>query len=265
VSPLVALTVAGTDSGGAAGVAADLTTFAALGVHGACVVTAVTAQDTTGVSAVHLMPGEMVGQQLRAVLDDLPVAVAKTGMLGTAEVVRLVAERAAGLPLVVDPVLVATSGALLGDDDVAAAYLRYLFPVAAVVTPNADEARALLGVDDPPVELAEALARSGPTAVVTGGGDDDHFCTDWVAAPGERAVPLRHPAVDTDNDHGTGCTFSAALAVHLARGATPAAAAGAAAAYTVQQLRTGSTWHLGRGRGPIAHTTPPSGQSIGAS
>jgi hydroxymethylpyrimidine/phosphomethylpyrimidine kinase len=265
MSPLVALTVAGTDSGGAAGVAADLTTFAALGAHGACVITAVTAQDTTGVSAVHPVPDEIVDQQLNAVLDDLPVAVVKTGMLGTAEVVRLVAARAAGLPVVVDPVLVATSGAVLGDEKVAAAYLHDLFPIAAVVTPNADEAKALLGADAPPRQLAEALARAGPTVVVTGGGGDDRFCTDWVAAPGEPAVPLRHAGVDTDNDHGTGCTFSAALAVQLARGATPAAAAGAAAAFTVQQLRTGSGWRLGRGRGPIAHTTPPSGHSIGAS
>jgi hydroxymethylpyrimidine/phosphomethylpyrimidine kinase len=264
MSPLVALTVAGTDSGGAAGVAADLTTFAALGVHGACVVTAVTAQDTTGVSAVHLVPAEMVGQQLRAVLDDLPVAVVKTGMLGTAEVVRLVAELSARLPLVVDPVLVATSGAVLGGDEVAAAYLRDLFPVAAVITPNAAEARTLLGVDDPPGRLAEALARCGPTVVVTGGGADGS-CTDWVATPGERAVPLRHPAVDTHNDHGTGCTFSAALAVHLARSADPAGAAAAAAAFTVRQLRTASSWRLGRGRGPIAHTSPPFDPSIGAS
>ena len=264
MSPPVALTVAGTDSGGAAGIAADLTTFAALGAHGACVVTAVTAQDTTGVHGVQLVPAGMVERQLRAVLDDLPVVVAKTGMLGTPEVVRLVAEQLAGRPLVVDPVLVATSGAVLGDDGVAAAYLRDLFPVAAVVTPNADEARTLLGSDDPPGRLAEALAGLGPTAVVTGGGDD-HTCTDWVAAPGERAVPLRHPAVATDNDHGSGCTFSAALAVHLARGATPAAAAGAAATFTVQQLRTASGWRLGRGRGPIAHTTPLLGQSIGAS
>ena len=262
-SPPVALTVAGTDSGGAAGIAADLTTFAALGAHGACVVTAVTAQDTTGVHGVQVVPAEMVARQLRAVLDDLPVAVVKTGMLGTAEVVRLVASRLAGLPLVVDPVLVATSGAVLGDDGVAAAYLRYLFPVAAVVTPNADEARSLLGSHQPPDRLAEALARIGPTAVVTGGGADGS-CTDWVAAPGERAVALRHPAVATDNDHGSGCTFSAALAVHLARGASPLDAATAAATFTVQQLRTASGWRLGRGRGPIAHT-PPVGQSIGAS
>ncbi len=255
MTPLVVLTVAGTDSGGAAGVAADLTTFAALGTHGACVVTAVTAQDTTGVHDVHVVPAASVARQLDAVLGDLPVAAVKTGMLGDAGTVRLVARRLRGLPLVVDPVLVATSGAVLGDAGVAAAYLRDLLPVATVVTPNLDEARALLGVDGPPRSLAEALALRGPTAIVTGG-TDDGTCTDWVAVPGQQAVPLHHPAVDTGNDHGTGCTYSAALAVHLARGARPLEAAAAAAAFTVERLVTGSRWSLGRGRGPIAHTPP---------
>ncbi|WP_460716989.1 bifunctional hydroxymethylpyrimidine kinase/phosphomethylpyrimidine kinase, partial [Nocardioides ginsengisegetis] len=120
MTPAVALTVAGTDSGGAAGIAADLATFAALGVHGACVVTAVTAQDTTGIRDVHPVPLASVESQLDAVLDDLPVAAVKTGMLGTPEVVELLARHLAGRPLVVDPVLVATSGVVLGDEHVVA-------------------------------------------------------------------------------------------------------------------------------------------------
>lgn len=258
-NPPVALTVAGTDSGGAAGTAADLATFAALGVHGACVITAVTAQDTTGVSDIHPVPLATVEAQLHAVFDDLPVAAVKTGMLGSAEVVELVARLCAGRPLVVDPVLVATSGAVLGGEDVRRAYLDHLLPVASVVTPNLDEARALLGHDDPPNELAAELAGArGSTsrgAVIVTGGDPEATgtCTDWLAEPGRAPIPLTHPAVHTSNDHGTGCTYSSALAAHLAHGVPLLEAADQAAAYVARQLTTSKDWTLGRGRGPIAH------------
>lgn len=255
-APPVVLSVAGTDSGGAAGLAADLVTMASWGAHGACVVTAVTAQDTTGVHAVHLVPPDVVDTQLLAVLADLPVAAVKTGMLGSAAVVALLARRLAdGPPLVVDPVLVTTSGAALGGAEVVAAYRDLLLPVATVVTPNAAEARALLGEALPAPEAAAALAALGCSVVLTGGPDLDRpaEAVDWVAVPGERPVPLAHPVVDTTNDHGTGCTHSAALATALAHGADLLAAAGSAAAYTTRQLRTSARWSLGRGRGPIAH------------
>lgn len=257
MTPPVALTVAGTDSGGAAGIAADLTTLAAHGVHGACVVTALTAQDTTGVHAVHVPPQAMVEAQLDAVLDDLPVAAAKTGMLGSPETVRLVAERLAHLPLVVDPVLVATSGAVLGDEAVRAAYLEHLLPVASVLTPNRHEAGALLGHDGPSASLAAELSTYGCAVVVTGGPDGARAtastCTDWLAVPEGAPIPLRHPAVVTDNDHGTGCTFSAALAALLARGLPLVDAVARAGAYTSAQLALGRDWDLGQGRGPVAH------------
>jgi len=254
-SPAVVLTVAGTDSGGAAGIAADLTTFADLGAHGAAVVTAVTAQDTTGVRAVHAVPSATVLAQLEAVVEDLPVAAVKTGMLGTAEIVGLVAERlhALGAPLIVDPVLVATSGAVLGDAEVVQAYLEHLLPAATVVTPNAHEAGALLGATGPPDRMAAALTRLGPAVVLTGGGSGG-TCTDWVAVPGDDPVALSHPAIETTSDHGTGCTFSAALAVQLADEVPLIAAVRRAAAYTAGQLRLSQPWTLGRGRGPIAHT-----------
>jgi hydroxymethylpyrimidine/phosphomethylpyrimidine kinase len=255
MNPAVVLTVAGTDSGGAAGLAADLATFAAFGVHGACVVTAVTAQDTTGVHDVHPVPLSTVEAQLDAVLSDLPVGATKTGMLGSAAVVELIARRLAGRPLVVDPVLVATSGAVLGDDDVVAAYRELLLPVATVVTPNAEEARALLGRDADPETAAEALSALGPAVVLTGGGTTGATCTDWLAVPRARAVALTHSAVPTTNDHGTGCTFSAALAAHLARGADLHAAVRDASRFTAQQLHASRHWTLGRGRGPVAHTT----------
>ncbi|QYJ02638.1 hydroxymethylpyrimidine/phosphomethylpyrimidine kinase [Nocardioides panacisoli] len=238
MNPPVVVTIAGTDSGGAAGVAADLATFAAHGVHGACVITAVTAQDTTGVRDVEPMSDDMVAAQLDAVLEDLDPVAVKTGMLATPGTVRLVAERCADRILVVDPVVVATSGAVLADDEVVRAYRDHLLPVATVATPNADE-------DD-------LLGRAhGGTVIRTGGAGDDRICV-----PGAEQVLVPHPVVATDNDHGTGCTYSAALAARLAHGDTLPLAAAAAAAYVVDQLRTSQHWTLGRGRGPIAHTHP---------
>jgi len=279
-SPPVVLTVAGTDSGGAAGVAADLAAIGHLGCHGACVVTAVTAQDTTGVHAVHPVVIDVVDAQISAVLDDLPVAVVKTGMLGTPAVVALVADRLGHLPLVVDPVLVATSGAVLGDRSVLDAYVERLLPRALVATPNRDEARLLTGRDEHPADLAARLADLGCAVVLTGGpdwrpGQQAGTCTDWACVPGGGAEPLGHPAVATTADHGTGCTFASALAALLAetRGHNPhpdarcppadltadalVSACLRAAAYVTTQLTTSSTWTLGRGRGPIAHTHPP--------
>ncbi|WP_101523731.1 bifunctional hydroxymethylpyrimidine kinase/phosphomethylpyrimidine kinase [Nocardioides houyundeii] len=251
-TPPVVLTIAGTDSGGAAGVAADLATIGQLGAHGACVVTAVTAQDTTGVRAVHPVPLEVVSAQLDAVLEDLPVACVKTGMLGSADVVALVATRVRdlGLPLVVDPVLVATSGAVLGDTEVVAAYREHLLPVATVATPNGDEAAALAGLRASAPDLARALTRLGCSVVVTGGPEG----RDWLARPGGEPLSLRHPAVATTNDHGTGCTHSSALATRLASGVDLVQAVAQAAEFTTSALRRSRQWELGRGRGPVAHT-----------
>lgn len=226
MNPPVVVTVAGTDSGGAAGIAADLATFAALGVHGACVVTAVTAQDTTRVRAIHPVPLEVVAAQLDAVLDDLPVAAVKTGMLASPEVVVCLRQRLDAVSgtrphLVVDPVLVATSGAVLGDAAVVAAYREHLLPIATVATPNEEE--------------FEALGRPAETNIlVTRGGD-----------------------IPTTNDHGTGCTHSAALAAHLAHGVPLAEAAALADAYVARQLHLSKDWTLGRGRGPVAHLHHP--------
>lgn len=238
-TPPVVLSIAGTDSGGAAGLAADLATFAALGVHGACVVTAVTAQDTTGVRAIHPVPLDVVAAQLDAVLTDLDPVAVKTGMLATAEVVRLVAERCADRILVVDPVLVATSGAVLAGDDVVRAYREHLLPVATVATPNADEAAVL----DGHLRTWVRTDREG----------------DVLHRVGHPPVPLPHEVVETDNDHGTGCTYASALAAHLAHGADLERAAREAARFVVRQLHTGSTWDLGIGRGPIAHVHPHGG------
>ncbi|MDP2772057.1 MAG: bifunctional hydroxymethylpyrimidine kinase/phosphomethylpyrimidine kinase [Nocardioides sp.] len=258
-TPLVALSIAGTDSGGAAGLAADLATFAALGAHGACAVTAVTAQDTTGVARIVRLSGDDVRAQVEAVLGDLPVGAVKTGMLGSAEIAAQIADvlaGIAGMSVVVDPVLTATSGARLGTDDLVAAYREVVLPVATVTTPNRDEAVRLTGLDPraPALELAVALHALGPAVVLTGGDPDAARCGDVVVESSGAVTVLEHDTVRTHNDHGTGCTYSAALAVHLGHGADLLTAARHAQAFVSAALATSSTWELGRGRGPVAHT-----------
>jgi hydroxymethylpyrimidine/phosphomethylpyrimidine kinase len=263
----VALTIAGSDSGGGAGIQADLVTFAALGVHGASVVTALTAQNTLGVDAVHVPPVAFLRAQLDAVLGDLPVAAVKTGMLATEEVVRAVAEVAAAgrLPqLVVDPVLVSSTGARLLDPGAETAYTDALLPLATVVTPNAREASALLGGTVETVadarDAARELARLGPAWVVVKGGhqvdgpggDATGEAVDVVyEAAGGRVTELRAPRVDTPNDHGTGCTFGAATAARLARGAPVANALAVAKRFVHAGLVASAGWRLGGGHGPV--------------
>jgi hydroxymethylpyrimidine/phosphomethylpyrimidine kinase len=234
VTPPVVLTIAGSDSGGSAGIAADLTTFAALGVHGAVAVTAVTAQCTLGVHHVVSLAATDVVAQVDAVLADLPVAVVKTGMLGSGAVARAVVDALPpDLPLVVDPVLVASSGVALADDELVTAYREVVLPRATVATPNADEARVLGPLPCP--------------TIVTGASVDVLHIDDgdW----GE----LRAPVIPTENDHGTGCTHSAALAAHLAHGHPMREAARLAQQFVVDRLTVSASWSLGRGRGPVAH------------
>ena len=270
-TPPVALTVAGSDSGGGAGIQADLITFAALGVHGTSVITALTAQNTVGVTGVHVPPVEFLRAQLDAVLDDLPVAAVKTGMLATAEVVLAVAEAAAAgrLPrLVVDPVLVSSTGARLLDPGAERAYAEALFPHALVVTPNTREAATLVGgaVDtaSDARDAARELARLGPRWVVVKGGHQvDHdedggdpaASTDAVDIVYEAATgavtELRRPRVPTRNDHGTGCTFAAATAAQLARGFSVPDALAGAKRFVHDGLVASAGWRLGGGHGPV--------------
>lgn len=263
-TPPVALTIAGSDSGGGAGIQADLVTFAALGVHGASVITALTAQNTVAVTAVHVPPVDFLHAQLDAVLSDLPVAAAKTGMLATAEVVAAVAEAAAAgrLPrLVVDPVLVSSTGARLLEPDAERAYVEALLPCAEVATPNTREAAALL---DGPVEsvddarrAARELGALGARWVVVKGGQLDGAGTRDEAvdvvletATGE-ITELRLPRVDTRNDHGTGCTFAAATAGLVARGVPVPDALAAAKRFVHDGLVRSAGWGLGGGHGPV--------------
>jgi hydroxymethylpyrimidine/phosphomethylpyrimidine kinase len=266
-TPPVALTIAGSDSGGGAGVQTDLVTFAAHGVHGASVLTALTAQNTVGVDGVHVPPVEFLRAQLEAVLGDLPVAAVKTGMLATEEVVRAVGDVAAAgrLPhLVVDPVLVSSTGARLLDAGAERAYVDALFPHALVVTPNTREASALVGGTVATAadarEAAVEIGRLGPRWVVIKGGhqvDEDNGgasvdAVDVVVETATGAVTeLRAPRVDTRNDHGTGCTFAAATAALLARGVPVPEALAGAKAFVHAGLVASAGWHLGAGHGPV--------------
>jgi hydroxymethylpyrimidine/phosphomethylpyrimidine kinase len=259
----VALTIAGSDSGAGAGLQADLKTFAALGVYATTVVTAVTAQSTAAVAGVELVDPDFVALQLETVLGDLPVAAVKTGMLGTSRTVAVVAQwaaRGALANLVVDPVLVSSTGHRLLDDDGAGAYVKLLLPHALVATPNIPEAAMLLGLDPGHIagveDMADAAARLaalGPTVVVVKGGHlSGDSSPDVVLHDGETTV-LEHRRVPTGNDHGTGCTLSSAIAAGLAQGLDPVGAVRRAHAYVARAIAGAAHWHLGAGHGPIDH------------
>jgi len=268
--PPVALTIAGSDSGSGAGIQADIRAMAAFGVLATTAVTAVTAQNTAEVRAVHLVPPEMVDAQIAAVLSDLPVQATKTGMLGSAETVEVVAARAGRgeLPrLVVDPVMVASTGRPLLDADGIAAYRDRLLPHALVVTPNLWEAGML--VDEAPptdvdamVELAYRIAALGPRWVLVKGGhlpgvDGQRGrppdTVEDVLCDGRQAFRLGGAWVDTPNTHGTGCSLSAALAANLAAGKEVAEAAETATRFVHEALVRARGWRLGAGHGPIDH------------
>lgn len=259
-TPRVALTIAGTDSAGGAGVHADLRAFAALRVHGASVIAALTAQSTVGIRGVHLVPPAFVAEQLDAVLGDLDVGAVKTGFLASAGVVDVVAAAAeeGRLPaLVVDPVLVGARGDRLFDRSVEQAYRRRLIPNARIITPNRVEAGLLVGRELPTVADMEAAATEllhlGPEAVVVKGGDAEDEGADAVdvvaTAAGLRRLAL--PRIDTGNDHGSGCSFSAAIAARVALGDELGAAIDAAKAFVHAGLSGSRDWHLGEGHGPI--------------
>jgi hydroxymethylpyrimidine/phosphomethylpyrimidine kinase len=220
----VALTIAGSDSGGGAGIQADLRTFAAHGLHGTSALTAITAQNSTGVSAWVALEPAMVVAQMEAVATDMPVAATKTGMLASAAIVAAVAGAAGRLalaPLVVDPVIVAKSGDRLLDRAAERAYVERLFPLATLVTPNLHEAGALLGRAVADLAAMRAAARDlvalGARAVLVKGGALAGDAVD-VFFDGARLVDVPSPRIDTPNTHGTGCTLSAAIAVNLLRG-----------------------------------------------
>jgi hydroxymethylpyrimidine/phosphomethylpyrimidine kinase len=259
----IALTIAGSDSSGGAGIQADLKTFTALGVYGASVLTALTAQNTRGVTAVHAPPAEFVTAQIDTVLDDLEVGAVKTGMLANAAIVLAVADamdKRPSLPLVIDPVMVATSGDRLLEPEAVAAYKTRLIPRALLITPNLPEAAALL--DEAPaadLEAAERQARAllalGSRAVLVKGG---HRATgseavDVLALADGTVHHVSAPWVDTRNTHGTGCTLSAAITAGLATGLPLVEAVRAGKRYLSEALASGRDLPIGKGHGPVDH------------
>jgi hydroxymethylpyrimidine/phosphomethylpyrimidine kinase len=254
----VALTIAGSDSGGGAGIQADLKAFARCGVHGASVITAVTAQNTTRVAAVHALPGEFVSAQARAVLEDIQVHAVKVGMLAGTEIIHAVArvldELPAGTPVVVDPVMVAESGGRLLAADAEVALIAKILPRATVLTPNLPEARALAGTaakaDADAEELARAIVGMGPQIVVLTGGHRERAVDLFATAASQEVVAIageRHP---DGAAHGSGCTHSSVLAAQLALGHEPLHAAKIARAIAGQAIAWGLR-DVGHGAGPV--------------
>jgi hydroxymethylpyrimidine/phosphomethylpyrimidine kinase len=266
ITPSAVLTIAGSDSSGGAGIQADLKTYAAFGVFGASAITAITAQNTRGVRAVHLVPPDMLAAQIDAVLEDVPIGAIKIGMVGSravAETIAAALARHAPRPLVVDPVLIATSGDSLGDRETPEALLTLLVPRATCLTPNLDEAAILTSQPLAKTEAdmlaqGQALVARGAAAVVMKGGHlAGATCVDLLVTR-ERVWTYRSPRVAATNTHGTGCTLSSAIAANLALGLGLPDAVGRAKAYVTEGIARGAGLYLGHGNGPLWHAlTPP--------
>lgn len=258
----IALTIAGSDSSGGAGIQADLKTFAAQEVYGASVIVALTAQNTTGVSAIHAVPADFVAKQIDAVFSDLDVAAVKIGMLATAELIETVAEglkRHQARNIVLDPVMVAASGARLLEDNAVEAVRSLLFPLATLVTPNLPEAAALLGTslaqsDAAIDEQAEKLIGLGAQNILLKGGHGSGATsTDLLLSAGGRRQRFSAPRHETRNTHGTGCTLSSAIAAGLAKGLALEEAVAEAKTYISAAIAAADQVPVGHGHGPVHH------------
>ncbi len=257
----IALTIAGSDSSGGAGIQADLKTFSALEVYGASVITALTAQNTRGVEAVYVVPADFVLAQMRAVASDLKVGAIKIGMLATRGVIEAVAEGLSGfpgVPVVLDPVMVAASGDPLLEPDAVEGIRAILMPIATLITPNLPEAAALLGEPLARNEYEMAiqalkLKEAGARAVLVKGGHADGDTAVDILFEGDEPVSFEAPRAETKNTHGTGCTLSAAIAAELAKGASLIEAVEVAKAYVTDAIFAADELEIGEGRGPVHH------------
>lgn len=264
----VALTIAGSDSGGGAGIQADLKTFQTFGVFGTTAITAITAQDTTGVRSIHPIPLNLVQDQIDVVVEDLSPRSVKTGMLATAELVGLVAEALDRHKLstyVLDPVMVTTSGHRLLEPPAIASLTSLLLPRAALVTPNLEEARILTGLSIADEEgqtlAARQLVEMGASAALVKGGHGTGPTVIDILWDGHELHRWEHPRIQTGSTHGTGCSLSAAITASLARGASMVSAVALALNWMPRAIATAP--HLGRGHGPINHMAPPPGGEDG--
>lgn len=255
----IALTIAGSDSGGGAGIQADLKTFSALGVYGASVLTAVTAQNTRAVTAIAALSPAIIRAQIEAVFDDLAIGAIKIGMLGGAQTIRTVAEAIAPyqIPVVLDPVMVAKSGDRLLDAEAVCALRSHLLPLATILTPNLPEAAELLDqpcADDPAARRAQGQALQAIGArwvLMKGGHAEGATCTDLLLA--QDVQLFNAPRIMTRNTHGTGCTLSAAIAAGLAQGLAVAAAVAQAHRYLQGAIAAADRLSIGAGHGPVHH------------
>ena len=262
------LSIAGSDSGGGAGIQADLKTFSALGCYGMPAITAITAQNTLGVQAIHGVPPEMLRAQIDAVVEDIGVDAVKIGMLHSPEVVAVVVDaiRRHNLPhVVLDPVMVATSGDRLMADEAVQVLVRDLFPLATVVTPNLDEAALLLGYPIAGIDALDGAARAllalgAPAALLKGGHLPGDQVVDVLALPSGALQHLSSQRITTHNGHGTGCTLSSAIAAHLALGYALPAAVERARTYILGAIQAGAEVRTGRGQGPLNHGYAPVAQ-----
>jgi hydroxymethylpyrimidine/phosphomethylpyrimidine kinase len=257
----IALTIAGSDSSGGAGIQADLKTFSALGVYGASVITALTAQNTTGVSAVEVMSPGFIRAQIDAVFSDLKVDAIKIGMVGNEAAILAVAEglrRWQGPPVVIDPVMVAASGGALLEQGAEAVLRSHLLPLADLLTPNLPEAARLLGAsvavdENMMVRQGELLLALGPRAVLVKGGHAEGPEAVDIFLDGENVVRLATDRVATNNTHGTGCTLASAVAAHLALGLSLPEAVRRAKLYLTNALLNAHRLSIGHGSGPVHH------------
>ena len=264
------LTIAGSDSGGGAGIQADLKTFAALGCFGMSAITALTAQNTCGVRAIHGVPLDVLRAQIDAVVEDIGVDAVKIGMLHSPEVVNVVSsaiDRHALVHVVLDPVMVATSGAVLIDGPAADALVRELFAKAAVITPNLDEAallvgRALTSEADMQAAAQELVDKGARAVLLKGGHLAGDVVSDLLQIAGAKPYWMRAPRIATPNTHGTGCTLSSAIAVHLALGFSLIEAVQAARMYVREALTAGAAVKTGQGSGPLNHTFAPQAMQL---
>jgi hydroxymethylpyrimidine/phosphomethylpyrimidine kinase len=257
----IALTIAGSDSSGGAGIQADLKTFSALGVYGASVITALTAQNTKGVDELMVVPPEFVLAQMRSVMSDLAVNAIKIGMLASTGIIDAVAEGLSefpGVPVVLDPVMVATSGDPLLDEDAVESLRTKLIPLATLITPNLKEAALLLSEPEDRREKwmegrARRLLNLGAHAVLLKGGDSDGESALDILVDGSGVQRLESPRVATKNTHGTGCTLSSAIAAELAKGVPLDKAAKNAKVYVTAAIMAADELEIGQGRGPVHH------------
>ncbi|MBW3469706.1 bifunctional hydroxymethylpyrimidine kinase/phosphomethylpyrimidine kinase [Arthrospiribacter ruber] len=269
-SYLPVLTIAGSDSSGGAGIQADLKTFSALGCYGMSVITATTAQNTTGVWSIHAIPVQHIREQLEAIMEDIPPLAVKIGMVNHPEVARCIADLLAKhpeIPVVFDPVMVATSGDRLIEFDTIQVLKETLFPICTLLTPNLDEATILTGIDIGETEHMEEAAKNiieaGCKAVLIKGGHlKNEVVTDLLCQKEQDPIKMQSEYIHTQNLHGTGCTLSSAIAAELAKGNPLPKAVKNARTYIIGAIESGKDIHIGQGHGPLNHFYNPHKQII---